>query len=44
MKHYEQPIIRLLILTAQDVLSASNPEWQDDPFTSFTKESIGGDE
>ena len=44
MKSYEQPIIRLRVFAAQDVLTASNPEWQDDPFTDGAEpaEAEGG--
>lgn len=35
MKHYESPEVFVLELQQQDVLfaSATNPDWQDDPFT-----------
>lgn len=34
MKHYEQPEILLYAISRQDVLGVSNPDWQDDPFSS----------
>lgn len=43
MKSYEQPKIRLRVFSTQDVLTASNPEWQDDPFTEGATQPTGGE-
>lgn len=45
MKHYTQPILRIVNFNVQDVITASSatePEYQDDPFTSVNDTTIGG--